>query len=157
MTARNILTVRAILIEAMLRTKTGSEALERRNRYTGFMRRWLLLFMLVVLPMQFASAAGANYCKHETDGSKHLGHHEHQHKGSGGKTALDSSGGEVQKGSGLGDPDCEYCHLGAAHPFLQSFTASSAVPEQGPTMEPTLSFGSRDPDALERPNWAPLA
>jgi hypothetical protein len=136
-------------------TPRGAGATGRR--YTEIMRRWLLLFMLVVLPMQFASAAAANYCKHETDGSKHLGHHEHQHKKVAGKSSLDSPSGDTQKGTGLGDPDCEYCHLGAAHPFLQNFAASSIVPEQDPSTEVPLSFGSRDPDTLERPNWGLLA
>ena len=113
--------------------------------------------MLVALPMQFAFAAAANYCKHETDGSKHVGHHDHQHKSAGGKVSPDPSDRDVQKGTGLGDPDCEYCHLGAAHTFLQSSTASSVVPEQPSRIEARLRFGSRDPDTLERPNWAHLA
>ena len=115
------------------------------------MRRWLLLLLLAVLPLQFASAAAASYCAHEAGVAKHFGHHEHQHE-------KGSQEAGSQAGSALGgDADCGYCHLGAAHPLLQSFVSSASRLQVAPAAGPLPSFGSRDPDSLERPNWAALA
>ena len=45
------------------------------------MRRWLFIFLLLVLPFQMVWAAAAPYCAHEVNPSakKHFGHHEHKH------------------------------------------------------------------------------
>ena len=122
------------------------------------MRRWLLLLMLVVLPMQFALAAAAAYCRHETGVAKHFGHHQHQHHASGDhKAALESVGDDSQTGTGLEDSDCEYCHLGAAHPLLQDIKQPGGTLDSVPVPEEVLSFSTRDPDILDRPNWTSLA
>lgn len=139
----------------------SSNLLRRREPcsfYTVDMRRWLLLLMLVVLPMQFASAAAATYCRHEPGVSKHFGHHEHRHQASGDqKSALESAGDESHTGTALGDPDCEYCHLGAAHPLLQDFGQPRSAVDSVMAVQEVLSFGTRDPDVLDRPNWTSLA
>lgn len=122
------------------------------------MRRWLLLLMLVVLPMQFASAAAATYCRHEPGVAKHFGHHEHRHDPSGDqKHSLDSVGDDSQKSTGLGDSDCEYCHLGAAHPLLQDFIQPGGTLATALAPQEVLRLGTRDPDTLDRPNWTALA
>ena len=122
------------------------------------MRRWLLIFMLVVLPMQFASAAAATYCRHETGGAKHFGHHEHRHHASSDqKSSLETVGDDSQTGTGLGDSDCEYCHLGAAHPLLHDFIQPCGTVDSVLALQVVLSFGTRDPDILDRPNWNSLA
>jgi hypothetical protein len=41
------------------------------------MRRYLIIFLLLLLPFQFSWAAVASYCQHETESStQHIGHHE---------------------------------------------------------------------------------
>ena len=41
------------------------------------MRRWLLIFLLLLLPFQFSWAASAAYCQHERDTRpEHWGHHQ---------------------------------------------------------------------------------
>ena len=123
------------------------------------MRRWLILVLLTVLPFQFATAAAASYCRHEAGLAKHFGHHEHQHGAAGDHaSAFKAPDGDSHKSTGANsDPDCEYCHLGAAHPLLQDFNQPGGMLDAPPTMRQLLSFGSRDPDALDRPNWVALA
>jgi hypothetical protein len=44
------------------------------------MRRYLAIFLLVLLPLQYSWAAMASYCEHETSvTAKHPGHHTHDH------------------------------------------------------------------------------
>ncbi len=41
------------------------------------MRRWLLIFLLLLLPFQLSWAASAAYCQHERDTQpEHWGHHQ---------------------------------------------------------------------------------
>jgi flagellar capping protein FliD len=45
------------------------------------MRRFLLIFLVVMMPLQLSWAAVSSYCQHESGtASKHFGHHEHQHQ-----------------------------------------------------------------------------
>ena len=42
------------------------------------MRRWLLIFLVFLLPLQYSWAMSAAYCAHEQDAqTQHWGHHEH--------------------------------------------------------------------------------
>lgn len=46
------------------------------------MRRWLAVFLLILLPLQLSWAVAATYCGHEADpAARHVGHHEHRHEG----------------------------------------------------------------------------
>lgn len=46
------------------------------------MRRWLLIFLLLLLPFQLSWAASAAYCQHERDTQPgHWGHHEDEPRG----------------------------------------------------------------------------
>ena len=67
------------------------------------MKRLLLVFVLLVIPLQTSWAAVAAYCKHEKGiAAKHFGHHVHVHK------AVD---GKKEVASKLTvDDDCRYCH-----------------------------------------------
>ncbi len=123
------------------------------------MRRWLILLLLTVLPLQFASAAVASYCLHESEvAARHFGHHQHKHHAGAGQASFEQADGHKVGGSaGLDDADCEYCHLGAAHPLLQDFSKTAGVLDAVPSTREVLSFGTRDPDALDRPNWISLA
>lgn len=107
------------------------------------MRRWLILALLFVLPLQFAWSAAAAYCAHEEAPARaHVGHHVHEHKSS----AADKAGKLVA------DTDCGYCQLSLAKPLLplapQFGVPLRAVPDAatGP------NFGSRGPDHPDRPN-----
>jgi hypothetical protein len=67
------------------------------------MRRFILVFMMVLLPLQWSWAAAGSVCGHETHGG-HFGHHQHQHEAAGGAAADDS---DV---SFANHPDCQACH-----------------------------------------------
>ena len=44
------------------------------------MRRFVLLFLMLILPLQWSWAAVASVCRHETgSAAQHLGHHVHEH------------------------------------------------------------------------------
>ncbi|WP_240792053.1 hypothetical protein [Rhodoferax bucti] len=112
-------------------------------------RKWLVIFLLVVIPMQFALAATAGYCQHETGvATKHLGHHGHKHQAQLG----DLSQPDKTKSSGF-DLDCGNCHAGC------SLAVASAL---GHTVLPGMGGIEPSPDAVlvspplkvpDRPQW----
>ncbi|WP_431257108.1 hypothetical protein ACQ86G_20830 [Roseateles chitinivorans] len=65
------------------------------------MRRWLTVFLLILLPLQLSWAVAATYCAHEADPAvNHIGHHQHRHEAaavsavpvlSGGPDAIDAA------------------------------------------------------------------
>jgi hypothetical protein len=119
------------------------------------MRRWLILCLLFMLPLQFTWAAAAAYCQHETtSGAGHFGHHEHDHRAESGASMTKAEGKDSAKGSGLSvDSDCGYCHLSVAK-TLQ--VQSLKVPNlKGPAIQDATvgPLPTRDPDRHERPNW----
>ena len=59
------------------------------------MRRWLTVFLLILLPLQLSWAVAATYCAQEADPAvNHVGHHEHRHEASG-----DAANGGAAPGS----------------------------------------------------------
>ena len=74
----------------------------------GFMRRYLLVLMMVLLPLQWSWAAAASVCAHESGKAHHLGHHEYKH-GAGSLTGKSDT--NKSDGASLGShPDCQVCH-----------------------------------------------
>ena len=117
------------------------------------MRRWLILFLLTVLPLQFSWAEAASYCAHETSGAsaQHFGHHEHHHAAS---AAADDAASANASGVDL---DCGACHAGCALAIVGSV---GAVPTLAlPTfVQPHPLRMTAPPLSLpDRPNWARLA
>lgn len=117
------------------------------------MIRLLVLFLALLLPLQFAWAGAAEYCQHEAEpaAALHLGHHEHRHEGaSDGKT---SAGGKW-----LLDADCNVCHAAGAPLIAGSTTVAPLAALAGRaadlTAPPPASAPSRAPD---RPQWSRLA
>ena len=113
------------------------------------MRKFFLLVLLVILPVQLVWSASAGYCRHETgEARKHFGHHEHQHS-----TAQEgaSKDGKVLPSLGA-DSDCGVCQLSAAQP-VPSTKADTAVISTEP---PRLAYGARYesyiPSGPERPD-----
>ncbi len=120
------------------------------------MRRWLAIFLLVLLPFQFSWAAVAAYCGHESGTqAQHFGHHEHQHADHAkGVKHADPSG---KGGSSVLDFDCGHCHstccslpamIGA--PVSPLLAAEPLAPVHGPVR--TLA---QNPP--ERPQWLRFA
>ena len=112
------------------------------------MRRFLLIFFIFALPLQFTWGASARYCTHESAASvSHFGHHAHVHK------AVPSDCGKAASQAGYDDADCGYCHLGCASPLTQSASSLSLVPEAGYVTTEPVSNRYRIPDSIDRPNW----
>lgn len=121
------------------------------------MRRWLVLFFAVLLPLQFGWSAASAYCQHEagTPLARHFGHHFHVHEGD-----VPADGEGVAKAAGgiqlLADADCAACH--AATPALVSGTALRflvSASARGPAPIPPR-FSSAPARAPDRPQWARL-
>ncbi|RZI40440.1 cobalt-zinc-cadmium resistance protein [Herbaspirillum sp. HC18] len=115
------------------------------------MKKLLLIFLLVLLPLQFSWAAAAAYCQH--DGEKttqHFGHHTHKHDA---KQDVPDDSGKVVKV----DVDCGYCHLSCQASFLTA-ALDITVPLGSTYAElPTRSYSSHIPDGLQRPDWRDVA
>ena len=115
------------------------------------MRRWLSIFLLLLLPLQFTWAAAATYCQHEREvDTQHFGHHQHEHAAD-----ADDNGdpSKIGKLAGFSDVDCSSCHLGSAKPV----TSLLSVPPV--KVEPVWIAGLPDRHGLhragriERPKW----
>lgn len=117
------------------------------------MRRWLILFLLTVLPIQFSWAEAASYCAHETGAAaaQHFGHHEHQH-------ASSAASDEAVSANAAGvDLDCGACHAGCALAMVGSL---GSMPSLAPAtfVQPHPLRVTAPPLSLpDRPNWARLA
>ncbi|MDZ5457563.1 cation efflux protein, CzcI family [Azohydromonas lata] len=117
------------------------------------MRRWLLVLLLALLPLQLSWAAVATYCQHEKVQAGHFGHHEHQHHDQGAAQAKDGHGGK--KSPLTADNDCGICHLGHAQTLLGD--APALAP---PTLPPRVARHdalppSHVPALPERPDRRP--
>ncbi len=116
-------------------------------------KKALLLFLLICLPLQFVWAGAASYCAHEQGSTvSHFGHHVHQHATE--SASQDDRGTlEKSKNTTAADADCGYCHLSCQASFLMA-------PPQLPVLQEGLAdsallfpFSSRIPDRLLRPDW----
>ena len=126
------------------------------------MRRWLILFLLSLLPLQvsWAVAATVDHCAHDQDQTApHFGHHEeanahaHEH---------DAPAAEAEKSHGDAGPagplhlDHEHNHLSG---FLGLLSAVDISARKLPPLFPrgnALIYLSLPPGNLERPNWCHL-
>ena len=113
------------------------------------MRRWLLIFLMAVLPLQLSWVAVSVYSMHQTDATaNHIGHHDHRHSAdAGGTVASDPAK------SGGGDTDCGACHAGCClmpldiTQILPLFAAAdNSLGHRA--LYPTLAL-----DRPDRPNW----
>lgn len=112
------------------------------------MRRYLIIFLLLLLPFQFSWAAVASYCLHETESStQHIGHH-----------AVDAGNTQDQtpdkKLSEGGDADCSFCHFSCSKPMNPLATWAPAATEKDSFTASTpahyLSYIGESP---EEPDW----
>ncbi len=115
------------------------------------MTRRFILFLALLLPLQFAWANAAAYCEHETNPAhtRHFGHHTHLHK----------VAGEKQPASKLaGDNDCGTCHAVGSPVIFDAPTLAAPLSAAASVVPHTLR---RLPTALtrapDRPQWLRLA
>ena len=114
------------------------------------MKRYFLIFLLMLLPLQFSGAVAGAYCAHEEgQAAQHFGHHVHKHDASG-KVTKDTS----QKAKA--DTDCEYCHHVSASAIFAA-AAFQCPPGQSAHMRFEVHrYASHIPDLIPRPDWPAL-
>ena len=131
------------------------------------MRRWLILFLLSLLPLQvsWAVAATVDYCAHDPDQTApHFGHHEeanaHDHSVHDNDVHdNDTHAAEAEKSHGDAGPlhlDHEHNHLSG---FLGLLSAVDVSARKLPPLFPrgnALIYLSLPRGNLERPNWCHL-
>jgi hypothetical protein len=114
------------------------------------MKKYLLILLMLMLPVQYAWSAAAVYCQHEQGAPSHFGHHAHQHK-----VKADDKGahGKVQSA----DSDCEYCHM-FSHAFFIPFDTRPTTPLLANYTAPaSIPYTSHIPRRPPRPNWSRVA
>ena len=112
------------------------------------MRKLLAFIVLLILPLQLAFAAAAEYCDHaKADRGNHFGHHVH--KAEKGKTGSEKKSGY--------EPECGFCGLGCSH--AQPCEFHWDVPQQTAvaTFASPVIPASNDPPAIDRPPRSALA
>lgn len=130
--------------------------LPRRRCYTNVvMRRWLLIFLVALLPMQFSWAAAASYGHHErvADAAQHLGHHEHQRDAAAVSADTADAGLNSTATSGVAEADCGTCHAGCCTALVQSDLLLLAELPSETHGTIALRLSSQPASLPERPNW----
>ena len=118
------------------------------------MRRLFILFILVLLPIQFVWGSAAQYCTHESSSqtSAHFGHHSHAHEGS--DEATKTSGFAASLGTV--DGDCASCHLGTASGLLGEVPTMPPLSHVRSLSDHVTLYQSHIPLGLERPDRSEL-
>jgi hypothetical protein len=121
------------------------------------MRRWLMMFLLVWMPLQSLWAVAAPYCSHErTAPATHLGHHEHDAHAA----ERDDANQGSSDGAGASCAEHANCHACHGHcaALPQAQAAAPAAPPQHGMAHATQAPWPSAPVALpDRPNWINLA
>lgn len=116
------------------------------------MRRLLLIFLIILMPLQWAWGAAASVCAHETGSNvSHFGHHPHKHEGA--KANTDT---EKADDSALGcHSDCGVCHgVGTAFAAVPNelpgpwATSVRFAPYEAVVLDRTLDTLLRPPSSL---------
>jgi cytochrome c553 len=106
------------------------------------MKRFFLILLLLMMPLQAAWAAGAVYCSHD-EATMHPGHHVHKHPS--------SSSQDDDTPSGDCD-DCDACHHLSASAMLSS-QPNLPLPKGAPHMRGELRrYVSHVADLVPPPN-----
>ena len=115
----------------------------------------IVVFLLLVVPLQLAWGAVSAYCGHETEATTdHFGHHVHKHEQESSTSPIEPSDNTK---TGNFDLDCGVCHAACSVALCGgvadlSFTSSSLALTPAPSFH--LTYFSSKP---ERPKWFGLA
>lgn len=125
------------------------------------MRRLLLAFLLLFMPLQSIWAAASPYCGHEAaPQASHFGHHVHEHQADEQAAPSQTSETPDHRGlatSGTADMDCHACH-GAGSGMALSASAQAIVVSVGrPASQAAPAWVHPPLSRPERPNWSGLA
>lgn len=122
------------------------------------MRRLLLVFLSILLPLQFAWAGAAAYCAHEGADqpaavTSHFGHHTHQHQADA-HSSDKGIGKSAGKSLALPDADCTACHFPGSHGVFAEFHVPGDYRYVTLRYTPRqYAFGSIPSPVPDRPQW----
>ncbi|MGH6648773.1 DUF2946 family protein [Aquabacterium sp.] len=109
------------------------------------MRRWIALFLLMLLPLQAIWAAAEPYCQHEHGAAAHhVGHHVHDHHD-------DDGAKDPAKGSPWQDHDHHCCASLSLLP--SSLPMMGALPPADLVASPLAIYARGLASRIERPQW----
>ncbi|RZI95862.1 MAG: DUF2946 domain-containing protein [Variovorax sp.] len=111
------------------------------------MRRWLALFLLVLLPLLSGWSAASAYGGDLSDAhAEHAVHHADPQHGDGADSGR----------SAPSHPDCDHCHTpGVTRPGLRADMPAPAPNLRAPWTD--VALRAPPPSLPERPKWARLA
>lgn len=115
------------------------------------MRRWLALFLLVLLSLLSTWSLASAYCGDESAAAaQHLGHHVDAHH--------DGDAAEAPSGAAdtAASADCDHCHSPGVTPMSHGNGAQLAAPHP-PARWTDVALRVPPVSLPERPNWARLA
>lgn len=111
------------------------------------MKRFFLIFLLMVLPLQYSWAAAAAYCQHENEPTTHFGHHSHQHQS---QAETEPSGDENDLAQVHND--CGVCQFAGQATFLTALPKVLAPPGAFAAPPLFVSFNSHIAEGPRRPD-----
>ena len=118
------------------------------------MKRYVLIFLLMLLPFQFSWAAVASYCQHESNpAAQHVGHHasadSKQEKQD--QLADQSDDSKLNTGS---DADCSFCHFSCSKPMNSHTAWTPPVQEKNSfTLSLAPLYLSHIGESPDEPDW----
>lgn len=110
------------------------------------MKRFLLIFLLIVLPLQYSWAAAAAYCQHENEPTTHFGHHSHQHQ------AQQADEPDDKDKTAQVHHDCGVCQFAGQASFLTSLPEVAVVPDVFTATPLFVSYTSHIAEGPKRPD-----
>lgn len=76
--------------------------------HSAAMRRYVLILIMLILPLQWSGAVVASICGYEAPGAQaHLGHHDHAHEASDQHASAETADADPAQPH---DADCGTCH-----------------------------------------------
>lgn len=119
------------------------------------MRRFLVLLVLCLLPVQISWAAVASYCGHESgDAAGHLGHHVDTYHASPLHAGEDDAGDPLEKNTGSVH---DHCHLSGFLGIPVAPTLTTGLAARVMQFDVERRHASPLPDQPERPQWVAAA
>ncbi len=117
------------------------------------MKKFLAIFLLVLLPLQYSWAALSSYCEHETSvTAKHPGHHTHDHA----SVDHQESSKKSSKSAGM-DHDCATCHLGCTAALVSNLGKITVEASYDNPLHLQVIPSPLSRERPERPQWSVLA
>lgn len=126
------------------------------------MQRIVLVFLMLLLPVQWTWAAAASICRHEASiHANHFGHHEHRHDQQASEPASVDVGGSADDSKAQGDfgahADCASCHGAVSAVVMQATVVLSAPMPPSASTPYQRSVTTGLPERLIRPPHVRLA